>query len=380
MMPTKDLFSLFLQYALWGDSQNLNVEKLSHEQYMEMMRMGREQAVMGLFAQTLIDNNVKLESNDVFDIISLIQSIKQTNEILDKATAKICRMMDNKNIRILVVKGQTLAPYYRLSNLRQCGDVDFLCHPEDMEKAVTFLRDDMGVTLNAEGSNKHASFEMDGVKYEIHRTLTNFACHNHQRYWEKVFMKEVWQQHYTVNIGRTDVPSLPPTYNAIYVFVHIMFHLIVDGIGIRQFCDWAMILDKDNDNIDKTLLKKHLEGIGLLKAFIGLGTILTDYLGLPKEKFPFNITDNDHRNTCSMVNNIFLMGNFGHNIEYRFERGALHALEHAVRIGKQGCRFYIYAPKEVLMRIPYFMRWWGIRILGTITPYRYSQNNVFSSN
>jgi len=376
-MSPVDLFFLLLRHALWGEPVSLSEDRLSHEQYVDLMRLGKEQTVMGLLSQTLIDNNVKLESDDVFEILGLIHSVGLTKNKLDEATTNICRMMDEQNIRILVVKGQTLAPLYPLPALRQCGDVDFICHPDDIEKAVRFLRDDLGLKLNDEGSNKHANFKMDSVKYEIHRTLTNFAYPAHQRYWEDVIMKEVWQNPYKVTVNGTPVPTLAPTYNAIFVFVHIIFHLIVDGIGIRQFCDWAMVLDRESDHIDKPLLRKHLEGIGLMKGYSGLGAVLTDYLGLPKDKFPMEISNDDHRRVASLVDNIIKMGNFGHNVTYQSAKGPKHALEHLVRMGKQSWQFYKYAPKEILWRIPYFIGWWGKRIFRILTPYRKSSKTVF---
>ena len=377
MKDLSDQFFPLLRYALWGSPMYPFIERLSHEQYTSLMQVGEEQAVIGMLSQALIDNNVKLESDDVFDVVDLTQSIGQMNKIIDEATMTVCRMMKEKDIRILVVKGQTLAPMYRYPTLRQCGDVDFLCHSEDLEKAVRFLRDDLAIELNDEGSNKHAGFMMDDVKYEIHRTLTNFAYPAHQRYWEDVVMKEVWQNPYTKSINNICVPTLPPTYNAIYIFVHIMFHLIVDGVGLRQFCDWAMVLDKDGHRIDKQLLRRHLNGIGLLDAYSGLGAVLTDFLGLPQERFPLEMSDSDHRRAACLVGNIMKFGNFGHNIEYRSLRGPFHAIEHAVRMGRQGWRFCHYAPKEVLWRIPYFMGWWGKRVFRSMTPYLESSKSVF---
>jgi len=341
------------------------------------MQLGRKQTVMGLIAQSLIDNNIQLESNDVFDTISIINTVGLTNKKLDEATTKICKMMDEQNIRILVVKGQTLAPLYPQPALRQCGDVDFLCHPDDIGKAVRYLRDELDLKLNDEGSNKHAGFWMDGVKYEIHRTLTNFAYPAHQRYWEDVIMKEVWQNPYVVTVNDIQVPTLAPTYNALFVFVHIMFHLIVDGIGLRQFCDWAMILDKDGIHIDRQLLHKHLEGIGLLKAYSCLGAVLTDYLGLPMEKFPMEISTDKHRRACSLMDNVIKMGNFGHNVAYKSAKGPKHAIEHLVRMWKQCRRFYKYAPKEILWRIPYFFGWWSKRIFRKMTPFIESSKTIF---
>lgn len=368
-MKDKLSFLGLLRYALWGTASEGVMGELSHDHYVSLIELSKQQTVAGLISQALIDNNVKLEEDDAMDVCSLLVSINRQNQKIDEAVVKLCKMMEEQHIRIMVMKGQTLSIFYPQPELRQCGDIDFICHPDDIAKAVQFLKKDLGLKLSDAGSDKHARFTMDDVKYEIHRMLTNFAYPPSHRYWENVYMKDVWEHPYTVEVNGYPVPTLAPTYNAVYVFEHILFHLIMDGVGLRQFCDWAISLHQNKENIDKDLLIKHLEGVRLKKAYSGLGAVLTDYLGLPEESFPLPISEKDHRKSESLFKNLIEWGNFGHNLQYKNSHGPLHGLEHLKRIGSQAWRFKNYAPAELLWRVPYMLKWWTKRLIRQFTPF-----------
>ena len=362
-------FLSLLRYALWGTTYEGLTGELSHNHYVSLIELSKQQTVAGLISQALIDNNVKLEEDDAMDVCSLLVSINRQNLKIDEAVVKLCKMMEEQHIRIMVMKGQTLSIFYPNPKLRQSGDIDFICHPDDIDKAVQFLKKDLGLKLSDAGSDKHARFTMDDVKYEIHRMLTNFAYPPSHRYWEKVYMKDVWEHPYTVEVNGYPVPTLAPTCNAVYVFEHILFHLIMDGVGLRQFCDWAVFLHQHKDIINKEQLVKHLEGVRLKKAYSGLGAVLTDYLGLPENSFPLPISEKDHKKAESLFKNLIEWGNFGHNNQYKNSHGPLHGLEHLKRIGSQAWQFKSYAPAELLWRVPYMLKWWTKRGVRRFTPF-----------
>ena len=350
-----------LRSSLWGTQVDLKGQQLSHELFQELTKLATEQAVMGLVSQGLMDSSVRLERDDALNMFAIQQTIRQRNAVMDKAVVELCQRLEAEGIRMLVMKGQTIAALYLDAGLRQSGDIDFLIHPDDWEKAIEYVSKDLDVDVKDHNSQKHVEWKMDGVQYEMHRLLTKFAYPKHQRYWDRVVLPEIWERQYSVKINGYDVPTLQPTYNVLYTFVHIFYHLIIDGIGIRQFCDESILL-KSLD-FDKELLDRHLRGIGLRNAFTGLGAVMTDYLGLPEDAFPFAITDEDHRRAPRLMNNIIERGNFGHNVQYKHKPGILHGVEHLGIITKQAREFYHYAPAEACWRIPDMFKWWGIKIL-----------------
>lgn len=330
-----------------------------------LLRLAEQQAVVGLLFQGLNRGEIKqLPSKDVIlQWISEVRVIQLRNNVMDKAVVSLCESLSKEDIRFSIVKGQTIAALYPEKSVRQSGDIDFLVHPDDWNRSVAFIKHDLEQEVQDSNSTKHVEWRTGDVQYEMHRTLTTFARPRYRNYWKNVVESEIWGCPCTVCIDDFEVPTLSPVYNNLYVFVHIFQHLISDGIGLRQFCDWFYLnqvyhLSKD----DKLLLDKHLKGIGMKKAYVGLGAILTDYLGLKAEDFPFEISEQAHRRAKLLMNNILEYGNFGHNKHYARNSGVLHGIQHLVRIIRQSCLFGHYAPGEVIWKIPDMIRWWGQKV------------------
>ncbi len=363
MKQTTEVLLSLIQSALWGAKVDLAEQAWTHEQYQAVMSLAKEQALAGLVSQALIDSGVKLEKKDALEMYSLQRNIRQRNAFMDNAVVQLCRKMEELGVRIFVMKGQTLAVLYPDASLRQSGDIDFLCYPDDWDKAIGFFRAKKNLKITDDTTEKHVSFNIKGVEFELHRKLVAFAAPKHRRYWEEMVMPEMWDSLTTVEIGGYAVPTLAPVYNTLYVFVHSFAHLLDEGVGLRQFCDLAKtlsVLPQNEKNI--ATLNRHLEGIGLRRAFSGFGAILTDYLGFPEESFPFEIAADDHKRAPKLFENILEMGNFGHNKQFTQHSGVSHGLQHLGRITLQARRFYHYAPAEAWWRIPYMFKWWAGKI------------------
>lgn len=340
-----------------------------------VLQLGKQQSVLGVLwsgIQRLREAcpNVSLPAKmEMLKCYGLVEKIRQRNVCMDEAVVSLCQKMTSENVRIFVFKGQPLATLYPDCTLRQSGDIDFYCPPNDWNRAVAWLKQKWGVVPNELNTEKDVSFICEDVVYEMHRKMTLFMYPRHSRYWEKVVMPEILENLGSARINGFDVPTLSPIHNVLFVFIHIFQHLISDGIGLRQFCDWLMTIrhmPRDKESID--ILDRHLNSIGLKRAFSGLGAILTDYLGLSVSDFPFEISEEDHRNAPKLMENMLEMGNFGHNKHYKKSRGAVHGIEHLSRITMQVRLFGHYAPAEAWWRIPYMFKWWiqkiGLMIKG----------------
>lgn len=356
------LFFELLQIAL-GNRKSLS-RGLSSEEWEYIYHLSKEQAIFGVMLKGI----QHLPQSQLPPKLLLLQwigetnIIQQQNEIMDKAVVELCRMMIDEGVRIFVFKGQSVGALYDDPSLRQSGDIDFYCYSEDREKAVLFFKHKKGLQINDLHSQKDISFNFDDIIYEMHNQITLFNYPIHSRYWKKTVMPEIIAHPYSVKVGGEDVPTLAPTYNALFIFIHIFQHLIADGIALRQFCDWAWVLTTQHDEIEIDLLRCHLKELGLLKAYSGLGAVLTEMLGLNPALFPFEISDKDIERLPALWQNMLERGNFGHNVSYKTKNMFAHGLEHLWRMSKQAREFYHYAPAEAWWHIPHMFSWWPIKI------------------
>lgn len=360
------LFIELLQVAM-GNRDCLS-QAPSEAEWRQIYEIAQEQAVLGVMLKGLerLPGDQRPPKPFLLQWIGECQIIRQQNNLMDKAVVRLCQIMKDEGIRIFIFKGQAVATYYKDPSLRQSGDIDFYCYRDDWKKAVRYFREVVGVELNDLHSRKDVGFTWDDIIYEMHNRITLFNYPPYSRYWERVVMPEILAHPNTVSINGYEVPTLAPTYNALFIFVHIFQHLIADGIGLRQFVDWYNVLEKGKGEIDRGLLQKHLEGLGLKKAYSGLGAILTDYLGMSEDTFPFEMGKEEHDRTEELMRNIFVMGNFGHNVQYKSKNMMAHGLEHIGRMSKQAREFYHYAPAEAWWHIPSMFSWWGKKIVRMI--------------
>lgn len=356
------LFFELLQIAL-GNRECLS-RSLSEEEWEYIYNLSKEQAIFGLMLKGI----QHLPQSQLPPKLLLLQwvgetnLIQQHNEMMDRAVVELCRMMEEEGIRIFVFKGQSVGALYDDPSLRQSGDIDFYCHNEDWVKAVHYFKEKKGLQLNDLNSQKDVCFTLNDVIYEMHNQITVFSYPSHSRYWKKTVMPEIIAHPYSVKVGGADVPTLAPTYNALFIFIHIFQHLIADGIALRQFCDWAQVLATQHDEIDVDILGRHLKGLGLPEAYSGLGAVLTEKLGLAPELFPFEISDKDRERLPALWQNMLERGNFGRKVSYKTKNMYAHGLEHLWRMSKQAREFYHYAPAEAWWHIPSMFSWWPIKI------------------
>lgn len=352
------LFVELLQAAL-RNRKLLNVIP-TIEEWERLFRTADEQAVSGLILYGLdrFETIQRPPQDILFQWIGVSEMIRQQNALMDKAVVALCKELDELGIRYMVVKGQTLNAIYPERGIRQSGDIDFYVHPDCWERAYKHFVVSLGEDKINTHTEKHVEWEKDSIAYEMHRWLNDFASKKHQRYWDNVIMNEAWRNPWTVEINDYPVQTLAPTYNVLFVFVHLYYHFINEGVGLRQFVDWYYLIDKWESEIGKCILEKHLKGIGLFHAFIGLGTVLTDYFALDKSKFPYEISEKDHQNSLKLVDNILDKGNFGHNTKYVHPHGVIHGLQQFWQVFKQCVKFGHYAPTESWGYLLVKVRWW----------------------
>lgn len=299
--------------------------------------------------------------------IGIGEIIRQRNAVMDDAVVRLCEGLTKRGTHLFVFKGQTINFFYPKGLSRDSGDIDYLVSAESWEKELSLIKErvERGEIKKYidDTTEKDVQYAINDIAYEMHNKMVLFSRAKHQEYWEKVVMPKIWERHYVVEINGHAIMTLPPVENVLYIFVHIFHHLIADGIGLRQFVDWFVLLNAyDFTTEEKDELEKHLSSLGLRTAFTGLGAVLTDYLGMEECRFPFHVTKEDHKEAPKLLDNIMQMGNFGHNINYSQDRGVIHGLQHLGRIFSQSRKFGHYAPSESWGRIPKMFSWWSKKL------------------
>ena len=340
-----------LRDELW--QAELKDYDLSPEDCSKVLHYAKEQSLLGLVLNTLVRNNVKMGIQNVTKGLMVMETIRKGNALINANLKEMADILNANNIHYVVFKGQAVGIDYPNPDLRAAGDVDFYVVPDQYNHAYELLAEAFGLKKeDLLKEDKHDSFEYKKTAFEMHFEMETFGSKKHQRYYNSVFEKSIGEERGEMDFHGTRLLVLEPTLNVIQVFKHLTYHLLVEGVGLRQFCDLAIIIHKHKDEIDRQQLETHLKKIGYYKAFIAVGALLVNHLGLKKDDFPFDIPDKYGKWADKILEVTLQRGNFGKFNRKHYKPGFKRSMETA-RIAMGHCfKFLPLAKSDILHLIP----------------------------
>ena len=301
-------FLVLVRSGLWGYDTEFDCTK---GDLTSILQLAKEQSMLGIVGNVLVQQPGTPEGLKK-KIKSFLYNNVLTHSLLNKTLHKCVNALDEAEIPYILLKGQGNATYYPNPTLRQCGDIDLYVGQENYRKAIEVLNAGGCKNMDISESPKHFDMTMDGVMIEIHRTSMVYTPQKRDEIYSKLQNVGMKENHNTVRIEGMDIRTPEKTFNSYYIFAHLFHHYLTGGIGLRQLCDWGMILHSLHGVIDKERLRTIIEEMGHLKPWKVFGCIIVKYLGLPQEEFPFY--DRKYESKGKLVlEHILKEGNFGHN-------------------------------------------------------------------
>lgn len=319
-MPSTDkktiqVFFELLRAGLW--EKDVWLSKFGSIDFAAIMRLAEEQSVVGLVTAGFeLVKDVTAPKDWTLQFIGSTLLLEQRNKAINQFIEELVNDSRKNGIYTLLVKGQGVAKCYERPNWRACGDVDLFLTADNYKKAYCFLQG-KGTLLSQETEkNKrrlNAEFQVDEWLVELHGTqhanLSKRMDREIDAIQEDVFSKgkvRVWRN------GNTDVELPAETEDVVFVFAHILQHLFLGGIGLRQVCDWCRLLWSYRETIDRKTLEIYIRKMGVMTEWKVFACIAIDSLGMPKEAMPFYDTRYENK-AKRLLEYMVEVGNFGHN-------------------------------------------------------------------
>lgn len=318
----KNLFFELVRAGLWSEADFTNPQNQRFTEFVDwedVYQLSEEQSIIGLVLAGIEHSNVKPPQELLLQWIGEVQMLEQQNKAMNQFIAELIGKLRKADIYTLLVKGQGIAQCYERPLWRACGDVDLLLSESNYEKAKSFLIP-LADHVDPESIEvKHLGMMMGEWLVELHGTMhtsisrrVNNGIDNAQ---DDCFYKgnvRSWN-----NDGTTVfLPS--PDNDLILVFTHILEHFFIEGVGLRQVCDWCRLLYRYRSELDLRLLESRINRMGLMRVWKSFGSMAVDALGMPKEAMPMY----DSRYNAKgerVLERIMKSGNMGHNndLSYR---------------------------------------------------------------
>lgn len=262
-------------------------------------------------------------------IMKTVAGIVRAHYRVNKVICEVFELLEREGFKPVLLKGQGLSQQYPDRFVRAVGDIDIFIGRERFWEACDIVSRYCGGdgAEREEDLTIHWSAFKGDIDIEVHQVAADTAIPSikdeYNRWAEQQLLSSC--SYVTINGRSIRVPDRQT--NSIYVFEHLLKHIRVEGIGIRQFIDWLMILRSDaldtspfsnpdtlnTAPLSSTLDTTPLSRFHILDAWQVLGGILVWQLGFPQDAFP---CWNEHKARHSQGRNLQYIidaGNLGHD-------------------------------------------------------------------
>ncbi len=311
-------FLALIREGLWGvGNPDIRIDVATD--WQEVYRLATEQSVLGLVLAGLEHVDVKPPKELLLQWIGEVQIIEQRNKEMNAFIAELIEKLRKNDIYTLLVKGQGVAQCYEKPYWRCFGDVDLLLSNDNYLKAKSALKPIASEVANEDKATMHQALVINGFDVELHGkmpfSLSKRVDDGIDKVLEDLFFRgnvRSW------DCKGTQVLLPSPDNDVILVFTHFLHHFFIEGVGLRQICDWCRLLYTYKDTLDYGLLESRVRKMGLMSEWKAFASLAVDTLGMPVEAMPFydaRFKDKGEK----VLRRVLKNGNFGHNndLSYR---------------------------------------------------------------
>ena len=327
----KDAFFALLRAGLWGKADtnltvDLNLNLNEGVNWDKVYQLAQEQSVQGIVLQGLEELRAKnlelrVPQTLLLQWIGEVQVIEQQNKDMNAFIADLIEKLRKNDIYALLVKGQGVAQCYEKPLWRCSGDIDLLLSNDNYQKAKSTLIPIADEVANENTTTKHQALIINEFDVELHgkmpfslskrvengidEVLNDLLCRGNVKSWD---------------CNGTQVFLQSPDNDVILVFTHFLHHFFIEGVGLRQICDWCRLLYTYKDSLDFKLLESRIRKMGLMSEWKAFYNLASRYLGMPDLDSRLMIHDSRFDKKADRIMELVLeSGNFGHNkdLSYR---------------------------------------------------------------
>jgi hypothetical protein len=197
---------------------------------------------------------------------------------LHSVAQELAGLFGKHGIRMMLVKGLSLAQYYPVPAHREFGDLDIYLFGH--HKKGDQLLKEAGATPMKQDYYKHTVFTYKGVLIENHAHLIDI--HNSRKILEleKYLLHILKESEEVLNAYSGEVLFPPPHFAALFFIAHAFQHFSKDALVLHTFCDWAVFLHANKDKIDFHTFRKTLEKADLWPFAVGLTVVTGEWIKL----------------------------------------------------------------------------------------------------
>lgn len=231
--------------------------------------------------------------------LGMLLNMERQYAIHESVVAELAAVYQSAGYRMMLLKGYGLSKYWPIPNHRPTGDIDIYlmymdsdgkdkCQPA-WKRADLMMKEKFGVEID-NSHHHHSVFTYKGIMVENHYDFINVHSHRSNQWIENEFktLALTGSEEYTFDNGaKLLFPS--PLLNCLFVARHNACHFAAEHLNLRQLLDWALFVEKRNEDMDWDYFWSTAKKMGMEKFVLCMAFIAIEQLSF--EKSIFHITD-----------------------------------------------------------------------------------------
>lgn len=260
------------------DIATLNM--LSEVQWKDILEIAEKHGVLSLLFDRLEEEQVPGYLRKNVNSIAR-QTVLQQYRLLFLARY-IIKLLEEKGIKTVLLKGVGTGSFYPVPELRKSGDIDLLLLNPAQEEILREVLLENGLWVSEEQlALHHITFETrSGIAIEVHTLLAEpFDNQKINKYLDDLLKRGECKSEMR-NVMGIDLPVLTKPYYAFELLLHMLQHFLRSGFGLKLLCDWVMFWEEECTDEDRKIYISLVNEAGI-KAFSDVITnTCIKYLGL----------------------------------------------------------------------------------------------------
>lgn len=240
LSPTYRRLLRLLSYSIYAPADQMSAlgSPLSDRQWYKIIEEAEKQTVSGVVFEALsrLPDSEMPSLSVLAPWLAMTHRGARTSEAMSEVLGRVFTLFRSKGLHPLLQKGHAVARFYPSPALRAIGDID-LWFPADERIEADKIISGMGIKVVGTPDNG-SRYVISGTDVEHHSMLVEIHNPFRSRYISSLCSK---YQPAQISLGAgmpIDVPA--PVIELLMINAHILKHCLGVGIGLRQFCDYAL--------------------------------------------------------------------------------------------------------------------------------------------
>lgn len=280
-----------------------------HTLWRDTLAEARRQTVTGITfpAISTLPDDLMPPDDTLIQWVADADTAEHRSARFNSALASLFNLFSQAGLQPVLLKGQGIAALYPQPALRQCGDIDLLFADPAQDRQALRLITARGINVSRMSDGSHTYMWHD-IEIEHHPRMIDI--HNPLRSKAIRSIIEAYPPS-SSEIAPGITALLPSTHlNLLLLSAHIFKHAIGHGIGLRQFCDFGMLLRHINGHMRPSDTRCIVSRCGLSLWMDHLLSFMVLHLGMPRRYLPYE-ADISQSKADRLMRIVLRGGNFG---------------------------------------------------------------------